>query len=659
MERLKRVDKLFLMENNDHIYQSLEFQQFFRTARRSMVLKANPPVFTILAVSDLYLDLIHRRRDEINGKGFFEVFPFNSFDPNEKSNVFNSLNHIIATKKQDYLPVIKGITSTDDSSNIESPNWTLSNEPIMDSEGVTAYIINTTIVSEEEDSDKVHSGSEDNSIRLVEEYYEQLERELNERTLELKTSRDQVQSILDTTLLQISVLEAMRDIDGHIVNFKIKWVNKELERETGRDDLAGKLYLSEFPGIKKVGIFDLIVKTIQTGIPQQMEYYYAYEGFMTWFQCMFVKSDDGVVATNIDITSRKQAEDDRFKNYVLLQQSEDITFLGNWGFDLLRRSLTWSDGMYRLFELEKGVEIRPEIYLKYATGNGRTVAEKIVQYILNGEVDFEEILEINISGRIKVLHLKAAVVRNEVGKVERVLGVDMDMTAIYAAEEKIRKKEIEQQLEIFRVSLSTLEEERHRISERLHNGIAQILYGIKLNIGSLNQELQAADFKNNKAYVSKLLTDAINETRRISHELMPSTLEQFGLKSAILDICSQLSENTRFKCTILGLSSGMEKYLELAIYRTTQELMTNVVKHANATKCMVIIHIEQQSIRIQVNDNGKGMENEDGRQQGIGLASIRSKIKLLNGSVDIDSLKGRGTNIEVVIPRSQSGPDNV
>jgi len=775
VERLKRVDKLFLMENNDHIYQSQEFQKFFSTAKRSLVLKANAPVFTILAASDLYLELTHKQRQEVLGKGLFEVYPGNHADPTEKDSVFSSFKRVIDTAKRDKLPVFKYDIAVEGSLFKETHYWTNENEPILDDNGKVAYIINTTnniteeirrsqALQESEDRFKVMAEGTDVMISVgdrlgeaiyfnqawniatgrkigellkygwvdliheddrdmvidnfrrafkekapwtsefrilsgdgtyrwlltngvprfskddefaghifssvditprknfeisLKQYNERLESDVNERTLDLKKSRDQLQSIVDTTLLQISVLKAVRDGNNQIVDFQILSVNKELERVTGRTDLPGKRYLTEFPGIKEVGIFDLIVKTIQTGSAQQMEYYYAHEGFMNWFNCMFVKLDDGVVATNIDITARKQAEDDRFKNYVLLQQSEDITLLGSWDFDLQRKTFSWSEGMYRLFELEKGIDIGPEIYMKYATDNGRTAAERVFKYISNGNADFEEILEISVSGRVKVLHLKAAVVRNDSGQAERVLGVDMDMTAIYTAEEKIRKMEIEQQLEIFRVSLSTLEEERHRISESLHNGIAQILYGIKLNISGLNQSLPATSFNENKAYVSKLLTDAINETRRISHELMPSTLEQFGLKSAILDICSQLSGSTKFKCSIIGMNYGMEKYLELAIYRTTQELMTNVVKHAKATRCLVIINIEQQSIRIQVNDDGQGIERNDTGKQGIGLASIRSKIKLLNGSVDINSVKGRGTNIEIVIPWAQSTINNL
>ncbi|MEJ7560027.1 MAG: PAS domain S-box protein [Pedobacter sp.] len=481
---------------------------------------------------------------------------------------------------------------------------------------------------------------------------QRLEKEVDERTTEVKESRDQLQSILDTTLLQISVLEAARSTEGEIYNFKIKSVNKELERITGRSDLAGKLYATEFPGIKKVGIFNMIVETIETGQPQQMEYYYAHDGFTNWFSCMFVKFNDGVITTNIDITSRKRAEDERFKNYVLLQQSEDIALLGSWDFSLLEQSFTWSDGMYRLLDLEKGLNVRPEIYLEYATQNGRAAAGKLVESIINGHSDFEETLEISVSGEIKLLHIKAAVVRNDVGDAERVLGVNVDISAVYAAEEKIRKMEAEQQLEIFRVSLSTLEEERHRISESLHNGIGQILYGIMLHMSGLSQEVSLADFKENKTYISKLLTDVIKETRRISHELMPTTLEQFGLKSAILDICTQLSDATQFKCTISGLFQDMEKYMELAIYRTTQELMTNVVKHANATECMVNVDIGEQEIRIQVSDNGQGMAATRTRMPGIGLASIRSKVKLLNGNVRVDSIPEKGTNIEVVIPQA-------
>lgn len=221
------------------------------------------------------------------------------------------------------------------------------------------------------------------------------------------------------------------------------------------------------------------------------------------------------------------------------------------------------------------------------------------------------------------------------------------------AEERLIQVEAGKKREIFLVSLSTLEEERYRISESLHNGIGQILYGIKINFSTLRQQIPVQEFNEIKAYINTLLTDAIMETRRVSHELMPATLEEFGLKSAIDDICDQLSDNTRFTCHVRGLDTRMEKYLELAVYRTVQELMTNVVRHASATIATIDIIQKQAEIRITVTDNGMGMEAGKKHKPGIGLASIRSKIKLLDGEIRIDSEKSRGTTVSITIPIHQ------
>jgi signal transduction histidine kinase len=356
------------------------------------------------------------------------------------------------------------------------------------------------------------------------EYRDKLEKEVEKRTKELKESRDQLQSIFDTTLVQMSILQAVRNDRGEIVDMEIKVVNKELEKETGRTDLPGKLYLQEYPGVKDVGLFGLIVKTIETGESQRMEYFYPHEGFYKWFSSMFVKLNDGVVASNMDITASKLAE------------------------------------------------------------------------------------------------------------------------------ERLRTVEAEQKREIFRASLETLEEERRRISESLHNGIGQLLYGVKISLENLDREFPEKDFESTKAYTTKLLSDAIIETRRISHELMPATLEEFGLKAAIDDVCHQLQDAVNFTCKVYGIKKRPEKYLELAIYRTIQELMINVVKHADATQAKVEVNIQPQQISLTVSDNGRGIKTAKGGKQGIGLTSIRSKIKLLNGDVKITSSKDKGTTVEVIVP---------
>ena len=354
-----------------------------------------------------------------------------------------------------------------------------------------------------------------------------------------------------------------------------------------------------------------------------------------------------------NITARKTIEAERDKNYLLLKQAEELAHTGTWYFDLSTGKLNWSDGMYRLFNLKKTADISPKTYVQYANSTDKELAEKIATHILKVDSDFEETLTIKLNGSDKVLKLKATVVKNELGQPLRVLGVDVDVTANYLAEKSLRQMEAEQQLKIFRATLRAQEEERRRISENLHNGLGQLMYGIKISLNQLNRSLAVSNpkkYDHAKAYAEKLAGQAIQESRNISHELMPATLEKFGLKSAIDDVCKQLTGGVKFNCNYIGIESRLEKYLELAVFRTIQELLVNVVKHANATTANLSVIVNGNQIQVILVDNGQGMPTTATNNQGIGLSSIRNKIKLLNGSVAIKSTPGKGTEIVVKIP---------
>lgn len=601
--------------------------------------------------------------------------------------------------------------------------------------------------------------------------------EIKNAEIALKESRDLLQSILDNSFIAMSVLKAVRNESGDILDFEIRLTNKELDRETGRTDLMGKLYAKEFPGIRPAGVFDVMMRVMETGQAEGLEYHYTYEGFDKWYSCMFVKMDDGLVATNMDISERKMAEayvrkseeqlrmfvtassdliykmsadckemyvvqsnnflqktdmpakywmddyipadernnvqkvidsavankklfelehrillrdgcvgwansraiplldkdgeivewfgvasditarklseDERDKNYLLLQQAEEVANTGTWDYDLATKTFTWSNGMYRLFNLEKDTLISPAIYREYVQEPYYEAAERVAAYIEQGDADFEEVLAIKVGDLAKVLKLKATVIRDQKGDPTRVLGVDVDITASRQAEEKLRRIETEQQMEIFRVTLRAQEEERRRISESLHNGLGQLLYGIKINVNYINRKKAVEDpkeYDRSKRFTEELISQAIKESRNISHELMPATLEQFGLRSAINDIAEQLNGNVQFECEYSDLGIRIEKYLQLAVFRIVQELMLNVVKHAEATIAQVNVAINNSAINIAVRDNGNGIDENEVAKTGIGLSSIRSKVRLLNGTVRINSAMDKGTEVLVEIP---------
>eukprot|EP01136_Pigoraptor_vietnamica_P025667 Opistho-1_new@79842 len=133
------------------------------------------------------------------------------------------------------------------------------------------------------------------------------EKELAAAHQELIKNKNLLQSIFDTSLIGMSLLEPIYDANGQIDDFCIMMVSKELERQTQRKDLVGKVYSIEYPGIKQTILFDMMLAVMKTGEPQSTDYYYPYDGFDKWFTCTFVKMNNGLVASNLDITAQKNA----------------------------------------------------------------------------------------------------------------------------------------------------------------------------------------------------------------------------------------------------------------------------------------------------------------------------------------------------------------
>jgi PAS domain S-box-containing protein len=132
------------MVNSDWFYSSSEFQKFFQGATRSLIIKADAPTFTVLAASDKYLALTHKKREEVLGNGLFHTYPGAHSDPKEKDSVFSSFVRVISSRETDELPIFKYEISIGDNGIKETHYWTNVNEPILDEEGRVAYIINTT-----------------------------------------------------------------------------------------------------------------------------------------------------------------------------------------------------------------------------------------------------------------------------------------------------------------------------------------------------------------------------------------------------------------------------------------------------------------------------------------------------------------------------------
>jgi signal transduction histidine kinase len=378
--------------------------------------------------------------------------------------------------------------------------------------------------------------------------------------------------------------------------------------------------------------------------------------YWRWFQVrgsVFQRDPATGAATQIlsvaqDVTARKEAELQQAKSYQLLQQSEEVASLGSWDYDRGTGEFLWSAGMYRLFNLPAGSPIRPEIYLDFAVAEDRAVAERIVWGITNSRSGFEETLRIQVDGAVKTLRVKAAGAFDEAGQLLRMLGVDLDISEVQRLEAENLHMRLTQQQALFRAVLEAQETERRRMAESLHNGLGQTLYATKLQ---LNQLLAGpAPAALNRA--DQLLADAIRQTRTLSHELVPTVLNEFGLPAALRDVCRSLSSpQLRLACTVeLDEQQQLPQPLQVAVYRMAQELGQNVVKHARATQASLALETVPGFVLLRVEDNGAGFAVAPGLGAGIGLRTIRDQVALLGGTVDVGSSPEFGTYVRLRIP---------
>lgn len=201
------------------------------------------------------------------------------------------------------------------------------------------------------------------------------------------------------------------------------------------------------------------------------------------------------------------------------------------------------------------------------------------------------------------------------------------------------------------------EEERKRLARELHDGIGQMLTGLKLD----SEQLKSLPFVNEKQRKSfeehqKLIDETIEATRTVSFNLMPSVLTDFGLSSAIRLLLERTAKGAEFKASFNDLTENITipNKIENNLYRITQETLNNIMKHAKARQVSITLSNEKSKyITLSVIDDGKGFDmkkTKKSRVGGNGLGNLQTRVRLLNGTIKIESEVGKGTSIFVKIP---------
>lgn len=226
---------------------------------------------------------------------------------------------------------------------------------------------------------------------------------------------------------------------------------------------------------------------------------------------------------------------------------------------------------------------------------------------------------------------------------------------------KSYKKQNEQLLFLSRKVLKAHEEERRRIAREIHDGPAQSTANLSLKVDIGKKFLQKNDIASGLLELDSIKKDlqaTIKEIRTIIYDLKPSYLEN-GLIAALDNRLSLFRENTGIDVifNLNGDDTKVEYYVSTTIYRIVQEIFSNIAKHANATRVWFNFHIFEKEILFRISDDGKGFDlinniNDPKKklEGGFGLEGIKERLQLVNGTININSALGEGTNIEIKIP---------
>ncbi len=213
-----------------------------------------------------------------------------------------------------------------------------------------------------------------------------------------------------------------------------------------------------------------------------------------------------------------------------------------------------------------------------------------------------------------------------------------------------------EQTKHFKAVIEAQEEERKRLAGELHDSVGPLLSVTQLYISDLAETTNKLRTEENELFNKSLqiLEEACNETRNISHNLMPGVLIRSGLISAIRELTNIIKDTNQFKVSFESneIKLRFEESIEITYYRIFQELLNNIIKHSNATEISVSFKFVNNNLLLSVKDNGKGLNvNKIKDAPGIGWKSIYSRLSLINGNVHVDSDKN-GTNVLVTSPVS-------
>ncbi len=273
----------------------------------------------------------------------------------------------------------------------------------------------------------------------------------------------------------------------------------------------------------------------------------------------------------------------------------------------------------------------------------------------------------NADGDLVWLDMYFQAVPDSKTKKNQILAIGRDVTEFKEARQRSREinreaieKRVKEQQYRSVLILEGQEEERKRISAEIHDGIGQMLTGLKLNLEGITPS-SAPHMKKRIKDTKDLMKSVIKEVRRVSFNLAPSSLVDFGIAPALKKVSQEITSLTNTKVTFenkTGFINRLEKNIETNLYRIAQEAVNNSIKYSEAKQIDIRIMHTHSVLTIEVEDNGKGFDKQKLENaghfgaSGHGIFNMKERAAYINATLDIDTKLLSGTKITISLPLS-------
>ena len=227
-----------------------------------------------------------------------------------------------------------------------------------------------------------------------------------------------------------------------------------------------------------------------------------------------------------------------------------------------------------------------------------------------------------------------------------------------ALSESLHKQSI-QRGELLKRLISAQEDERKRVARELHDELGRSLSGLSLHTEAMMRFFKSDPERANMQLeqVKRLIVETSNQMRRLIMALRPSVLDDLGLAAALRDYTNQLFKDTPIRHSIDAnrLEERLPPEIETALYRTFQEALNNISRHANATRVDIELARDDATFTGSIGDNGQGFDPktiqiEEESQRGLGILGMQERVEQCGGHIEIQSNPGKGTYIYITIP---------